>query len=38
RVHAVSFDAAVLDPAATVFADCIIAAGSSVLAVFINIC
>ncbi|GJT16840.1 hypothetical protein Tco_0875546 [Tanacetum coccineum] len=50
RVHAVSFDAAVLDAAATVSAACIIAAGyivsagicdaagSSVLAVFINIC
>ncbi|GJY92963.1 hypothetical protein Tco_0508745 [Tanacetum coccineum] len=50
RSHAVSFDAAVLDVAATVSAACIIAAGyivfagiydaagSSVLAVFINIC
>ncbi|GJV72068.1 hypothetical protein Tco_1492063 [Tanacetum coccineum] len=50
RVHAVSFDAAVLDAAATVSATCIIAAGyivsagicdaagSSVLAVLINIC
>ncbi|GJU05335.1 hypothetical protein Tco_1121765 [Tanacetum coccineum] len=50
RVHAVSFDAAVLDAAATVSAACIIAAGyivsagicdaagSFVLAVFISIC
>ncbi|GKC97271.1 hypothetical protein Tco_1167546, partial [Tanacetum coccineum] len=50
RVHAVSFDAAILDATATVSAACIIAAGyivsagicdaagSSVLAVFINIC
>ncbi|GKA42982.1 hypothetical protein Tco_0735642 [Tanacetum coccineum] len=50
RVHAVSFDVAVLDAAAPVSAACIIAAGhivsagiydaagSSVLAVFINIC
>ncbi|GKA09024.1 hypothetical protein Tco_0688355 [Tanacetum coccineum] len=50
RVHVVSFDAAVLDAAAPVSAACIIAAGyivsagiydaagSSVLAVFINIC
>ncbi|GKG52143.1 hypothetical protein Tco_0547018, partial [Tanacetum coccineum] len=39
RVHAVSFDAAVLDVAAPVSAAGIsVAAGSAVLAVFINIC